>query len=143
MQTTGKIIVAGSSHDGTGNDFVVARYDGFGNVDSTFFGPGFIITGSFATVGDSDDQAFALAVHTNNQIAVAGTTFNPATSTYDFAVARYTPDGDPVTSFDEDTVGGGDGKVVTPFATNDDRAYGVAFDSSGRIVAVGAAEPPR
>jgi uncharacterized delta-60 repeat protein len=135
---SGKIIVAGSTNTSQNNpkDFVVARYQTTGMpgaLDTTFGNSGIRITGSFAGVGNPDEQAFAVAVHTNNHIVAAGTALNPAGSNgYDFAIARYTPDGAPVGTF------GNNGRVVVPFGGNTrDEAHGVVFQPDGKIVAVG------
>jgi uncharacterized delta-60 repeat protein len=50
---------------------------------------------------------------------------------YDFALARYKPDGSLDGSF------GGDGKVTTDFSGGNDSAHSIAIDSQGRIVAAG------
>lgn len=53
----------------------------------------------------------------------------------DFALTRYNTDGSLDTGFD------GDGKVVTDFGKVDDRAYGVAIQGDGKIVAAGYTSP--
>ena len=75
----GKTLVAGAL-DG---DFVVARYNANGSLDTTF-GPAH--TG-FVTVdfGSDADEAYAIAVGSDGKIVLAGQT-NRGASFYDFAV---------------------------------------------------------
>ena len=84
-------------------------------------------------------MAQAIGVQRDGRLVVAGYT-RPFGSwdahPPDFALARYTRDGQLDTSFD------GDGKVVTDFTAGwSELAYDVAFDPAGQIVAVGWAAP--
>src|SRR6266568_281258 len=130
IQTDGKIVAAGKATNSRrgGEDFALARYNPNGTLDTTF-GTGGKVTTDFA--GDAD-QAFALVLQTDGKIVAAG----EATSSRrgeDFALARYNPNGTLDTTF------GVGGKVTTDFAGNTDRAFGVALQTDGRIVAAGEA----
>ena len=85
--------------------------------------------------GGGFDEIFDIAItHDGKIVAVGDATLNGFS---DFAVARYTEDGQPDTSF-----GSGDGMVTTDFAGDDDYARGVAIASDGRIVVVGSQDSP-
>ncbi|MCP3952001.1 MAG: BspA family leucine-rich repeat surface protein, partial [Desulfobacterales bacterium] len=95
LQTDGKIVVAGYSNNGVDNDFMLARYDTDGNLDTSFGGgDGFTTT----AIGSGDDIAWSLALQADGKIVLAGQSHND--TDYDFAYARYNSDGTLDTSFD-------------------------------------------
>jgi uncharacterized delta-60 repeat protein len=114
VDSMGRIVVAGTDY----TNFVVARLTATGQPDTTFHGGTPIVLNAGGTV----DGAYALAIDTDDSIAVAGTALG-ATGGSGF-VARFTSAGVPVTSF------GGTGMVVTPMSL-----YGVWITSSGLLVA--------
>src|SRR4051794_22237994 len=124
----GKTLVAGTLN----GDFVVARYNGNGTLDTTF-GPAH--TG-YATVdfGSDADEAYAMAVDADGKIVLAGQT-NRGASFYDFAVARLNADGSLDTTFGAAHTG----KFCADFAGDFDQASGVAVQADGRIVVSGMA----
>jgi uncharacterized delta-60 repeat protein len=122
----GRIIVAGSTFNGSNFDFVVARYTSAGALDLSFGGSGIV---TFA-IGASDGSVVSLAVDSLNRIVVAGYTING--SNQDFAVARLTAAGTLDASFDTD------GRQTVNFGTSE-AAYGVAVDSLDRVVVAGNA----
>ncbi|HEX8087422.1 MAG TPA: hypothetical protein VF762_01125, partial [Blastocatellia bacterium] len=78
-------IAAGFASDGTGyNDFALTRYDGGGNLDTSFGTNGKVKT-AFSVLYD---QANAMAVQSDGKIIAAGAV-NSSGNTYDFALARY------------------------------------------------------
>ena len=112
-----------------GEDFALARYNPNGALDATF-GTGGKVTTDFA--GDTD-RAFAVALQTDGRIVAAGET----TTGYrgeDFALARYNPNGALDATFGEG------GQVTTDFAGDTDRAFAVALQTDGKIVAAGEAK---
>ena len=121
----GKIVVAGSSHNGTNYDFALARYNADGSLDSTFGNGGKLTTG----IGASHDEAHALALAPDGKIVAAGTSYN-GTNT-DFALVRYNADGSLDSTF------GSGGKVVTPIGAGDDYANDLALAPDGKIVVAG------
>ena len=126
IQTDGKIVAAGFSFIGAGNDFAVARYNTDGSLDT-----GFNVTGKTTTpVGTSTDLANALAIQSDAKIVAAGQAHNG--SNIDFGLVRYNADGTLDSSFN------GTGKVVTPIGASHDVVYGIAVQSDGKIVAAGA-----
>src|SRR5438874_1056826 len=91
---------------------------------------GFSFDGKLTTpIGTSSDAATGVAVQADGRIVVAGYSWNG--SDYDFALARYNPNGSLDTSFD------GDGKVTTPIGTGNDEATGMTVQADGKIVVAG------
>jgi len=97
-----------------------------GDLDPSFDGDGKVIT---PVVVDNSDYADGVAIDAAGRIVVAGGAY--MATNYDFAVARYNPDGSLDTTFDSD------GIVTTDFAGGPDWGNGVAIDGDGRIVVVG------
>jgi len=121
IQTDGKIVVGGES----GGYFAVARYRPEGTLDTDFDGDGKVTV----RVGSSS-FARSLAIQDDGKIVVAGFTSNG--SNRDFAMVRLDPNGALDASF------GNQGKLVTAFGSiDDDRAFGLALQSDGRLVAAG------
>ena len=105
IQADGKIVVSGSSSNGSNTDFALVRYNPNGTLDTSFDTDGKATT----AVGATDDIGFAVAIQADGKIVVGGSSSNG--SDYDFAVVRYMPDGTLDTSFDTD------GKVTTPIGS--------------------------
>src|SRR5215469_15043858 len=132
IQPDGKIVLAGYAHHGvdvTTSDFAMARYNSDGSLDQTFGSSGKVTTDFFG----SDDVAYRIALQPDGKLVLAGLTFNPATKSDDFAVARYNPNGSLDSSF------GAGGKQTTDFFGNADYATGVAIQADGKIVVAGYA----
>lgn len=101
---------------------------GAGELDRTFGVDGTLRT----NFGGTYDWAYAAAVQPDGKIIAAGV--SNAAGTYDFAVARYTPD----RALDESF---GDGGIVTTdFGASRDWAYAVALQPNGRIVVAGVSD---
>jgi uncharacterized delta-60 repeat protein len=118
IQPDGKIVIAGSA----GSEFLLARYDANGSLD-TSFGNGGIVTTSIGM----DDVAFALALQADRKIVVAGDT---GLQTLQFALARFNANGSLDTSF------GAGGRLRTAI-TGFDGAHAVTVESDGKILAAG------
>ena len=127
IQPDGKIVTAGfASPPAGGRTFVVVRYDSAGLPDPSFGDDG-IVTTSF---GGGSAAARALAIEPDGDIVVAGTSSQPETG-WDFALARYEPDGSLDASFSDN------GRVTTDF---DDVANGInalAVQPNGKLVVAG------
>ncbi len=103
IDSNGKILVAGYAYNGSSNyDFALARYNSDGSLDTTFDTDGKVTT----AIGSGTDLDNAITIDSNGKILVAGYAFN-GSSNFDFALARYNPNGSLDTSFDTD------GKVTT------------------------------
>ena len=124
IQSDGKIVVAGTSHNGTDNDFAVVRYNTDGSLDTSFD-----TDGKVTTDFGGNDNGSAVAIQTDGKIVVAGSSNYPGN--FDFAVARYNSDGSLDTTFDTD------GLVTTNVDILHDPAYAVAIQSDGKIVVAG------
>jgi uncharacterized delta-60 repeat protein len=98
---------------------------GAGELDPSFGGDGKVVT-DFGP----NDLANDVAIQADGKIVAAGLD-NSSTGDGDFALARYNPGGSLDPSFD------GDGRVLTDFGGGD-RAYGVAIQTDGKIVAAGS-----
>ncbi len=99
-----------------------------GSLDTTFDFDGKVTT----SIGSGDDIVRSVAIQADGKIVVAG--YSIIGSNIDFAVARYSSDGNLDTSFGE-----GDGIVTTDFAGGDDYGMSVAVQPDGKIVLAGYA----
>jgi uncharacterized delta-60 repeat protein len=126
LQSDGKIVAVGLSYDGTNGQFALARYDPDGTLDPTF-GSGGMVTTDF---GSGVDEAYAVVIRNNGKVVVAGQAWNG--HDYDFALARYYPDGALDASFN------GTGKVLTDFLANDE-AFDLTLQGNGQVVVAGSA----
>jgi uncharacterized delta-60 repeat protein len=133
QQSDGKIVAAGFSYNDVASIISVAlsRYNSDGSLDTTF-GTGGKVTTDF----NSSAGGFSVTQQSNGKIVVAGSSYDPLTNSYDFALSRYNSDGSLDTSF------GTNGKVTTDFNTSDDNGFSVIQQSDGRIVAAGYSYNP-
>src|SRR5262245_54704514 len=126
-QADGKYVVAGAAGipgSGTASDFALARYNIDGSLDASFDGDGKVMT-DFAAL---TDQAWAVAIQADGKIVAVGMTRSPSTSKFDYALARYNPDGTLDPTFH------GDGKVRFGLGGTDEFAEAVAVQPDGKIV---------
>jgi len=121
----GRILLGGSSYDTpTGSVFAVLRLTSSGDLDGTFGTNGITTT----NLTGFNDEARAMVVQADGKIILAGRVQVNGQS--DFALVRYTADGQLDTSFDLD------GMVTTDFNGDGDELWGVALDGT-RLIAVG------
>lgn len=127
IQDDGKIVAAGRAKPGRASyfDVAAARFNADGTLDPTF-GTSGTTTTSFSAF---DDEARALVIQGDGKLVVAGSAAGDPSA--DFVVARFGTDGSLDTTFD------GDGKVRTFIREGDDRAYALAVQADGRLVAAG------
>jgi uncharacterized delta-60 repeat protein len=126
VQADGKLVAAGIADLSAGEEtevFALLRYNSNGTLDQSF-GTGGKVTTMFS--GQEGGQAIAIA--NNGKIVVAGAT---SSNRFDFALARYNPDG----SLDP-TFGAG-GKVTTDFAGGTDSARAISLQPDNKIIAAG------
>jgi uncharacterized delta-60 repeat protein len=98
---------------------------GSGDLDPSFGGHGTVLT-DFD--GGSPDTLAALALQPDGKIVVAGW----SDASYDFAVARYLPNGTPDGTFRSH------GTVLTNFGSSGfDEAFALALQADGKIVVAG------
>jgi uncharacterized delta-60 repeat protein len=96
-----------------------------GTLDLTFNGTGIATT----DLTGYPDGAQAVAIQTDGKIVVVGHANDCAAA--DFGIVRYNVDGTIDSNF------GNNGQIITPFGTNDDRAFAVALQTDGKIVVAG------
>jgi uncharacterized delta-60 repeat protein len=125
LQADGRILVAGSSSNGSNDDFAVTRYNADGSLDTTFSGDG----KATAAIGSAGDIVRKVLLQADGRIIVAGYASNGSN---DFAVARFTADGALDLTFS------GDGKAITAVGNNSDMAYDAVLQSDGAILLVGS-----
>jgi len=125
IQSDGKILAAGYSHNGSNNDFAVVRYNSNGTLDNSFGTNGKVTT----DIGGGNDRAYSLAIQSDGKIVVAGS--SPNSPDYDFAIARYNSNGTLDLSFDTDGIN------TTNIGSSNDYCYSVAIQGDGKIVAAG------
>ncbi len=126
IQTDGKIVVAGYAFNDELDVIAITRYNTDGSLDNTFDSDGIVTT----LVGEEGSRAHAVVIQSDGKIVVAGYYSNGTDQ--DFFVARYNTNGSLDTTFDTD------GIATTGFGQySNDRAFAVAIQSDGKIVAVG------
>lgn len=128
LQSDGKIVVAGYSFNGSDNDFALARFNSNGVIDNTFGVNGKVTT----AIGSENDEGRSIEIQPDGKIIVAG--FMRPGSSFNFALVRYNENGTPDTTF------GIDGVITTTFGNTADRAYSIAIQLDGKILAAGHAE---
>ncbi|HZU39167.1 MAG TPA: hypothetical protein VFA18_24790 [Gemmataceae bacterium] len=130
-QPDGKIVIAGvtrASGSKTGNDFLVARYNADGSLDTSFGSGGYAATDFNRGSDTADAVALQPQVSGPSKILAAGSAV--VANSYDFAVARYNANGSLDTTF------GNKGKVTTAFSGNSSIGQ-MVVDGTGRIVVAG------
>jgi uncharacterized delta-60 repeat protein len=130
LQGDGKIVAVGQADNAGGSEFALARYKPSGSLDTSFSGDGKRTT----DFGGFGEGANGVALQGDRKIVAVGVGGGAGDQANDFALARYNPNGSLDTSFS------GDGKRTTDFGGTDG-ANGVALQTDGRIVAVGASGP--
>ena len=128
VQADGKILLAGTSYNSSGNyDIALARYNSDGSLDTNFGGDGKLITNfgsSVSSVPSSIEQ------QADGKILVAGYAYN-SSGNYDFALVRYNNDGSLDTSF------GGAGLVITAIGPASEFALSMTLQGDGKILLAG------
>lgn len=127
LQPDDKILVGGYLHNGAHYDFAIVRYDTDGSLDENFGAAG-------KTVTDFDgkgDLIASLALQPDGKIVAAGRSSNG--QHYDFALARYWPNGVLDEAF------GGGGRVVTAMGVGLNSAFAALVQPGGNIVLAGHA----
>jgi uncharacterized delta-60 repeat protein len=121
----GRIVGAGMGN----GQFVLARYQSDGALDQSFGGDG------LATVNPTfgGDRVADIEVVRRGAIVVAGST---GVSPSDFALARFTADGTPDSTF------GDGGLVISDLGGELDELGATALQADGMIVAAGTTRPP-
>jgi uncharacterized delta-60 repeat protein len=125
LQSDGKIVTGGFVNNGSSGDGAWARHNPDGTIDKSFG-----VAGKVSTDFGGRNFGSALAVQPDGKTIVAGSDDFPPF--YDFALARYEPDGSRDVTFSQD------GTVLMEFGGNS-WINAVAVQSDGKIVAAGYA----
>ena len=127
LQPNGKILMAGQACgvSSPSCDVLVERLNGDGSLDTTFNTTGVVTTDYNAY----NDFAYAVALTTSGQPIVAGYSCS-VTQCY-FLLIRYLSNGNFDTTF------AGSGIVAAGFASGDSRAYALALQPDGKVIAGG------
>ena len=128
VQPDGKLVAAGTAFVGGNRDFALARYQPDGSLD-TGFGSGGLVLTDFG-VG-TDDGAASLAIQPDGKLVAGGFSNAGSPGDFDFALARYNPDGSLDTGF------GVGGTLRTFFGGNSEGANALVIQPDGKIVAAG------
>jgi len=139
LQADGKILAAGPTqaydyHQPVSTNFALVRYNTDGSLDLSFGDGGKVIT-EFATL-KHEAYATSMVLQPDGKIVVAGHAWadrtGPPWPPFEFALARYLPDGNLDTSF------GDGGKVLANIEPNhNDYLENIALQPDGKIVAAG------
>ncbi len=131
IQPDGKIVVAGFTQS-PNLTFALARYNSNGSLDSSFGMGGIVATVFFAPNGVRQSaEGYDVALQPDGKIVVAGLIQSGAYG--DFGLARYNSNGTLDSTF------GYQGVVTTDFSLCDDRAWSLALQGDGKLVAAGRA----
>jgi uncharacterized delta-60 repeat protein len=125
LQGDGKLVVAGSSFNGSNYNFAVVRYNPSGTLDTSFGTGGKVVT----PIGPGDARGLSVALQRDGRILLGG--YAHTNTTVDFAVVRYHADGALDTTF------GSGGKVTTPVSTDSGWGHSVTTQSDGKILVAG------
>jgi uncharacterized delta-60 repeat protein len=125
----GKVLVAGVTA-GSAENFLIARYNANGTVDTSFGGGTGRVTTDFS---GRADRATAISLLDGGKFLVAGTS-SSSSNIGDFAIARYNPNGSLDTSF------GTSGKTRIDFSGHDDQFGAMSVLSSGKILLAGSTD---
>jgi len=125
IQSDGKIVVVGNTHNGVNSDFGMTRYNTDGSLDNTFGIGGKVIT-DFA---NGNDAANSVIIQTDGKIILIGQA--TITTYYDFALARYNLNGTLDTTF------GVNGITTTSIGSGNDFGNAGSIQPDGSIVVAG------
>jgi uncharacterized delta-60 repeat protein len=87
QQADGKLVVAGTSYNGSSNDFALVRYNADGSLDASFDGDGIVTT----AIGGAMMYGLSVIQQADGKLVVAGYSWNGSDS--DVALVRYNEDG--------------------------------------------------
>ena len=125
LQPDGKLVAAGYASSASNTAFALVRYNADGSLD-TSFGTGGKVTTPIESIGN---QVFALVLQPDGKLVAAG--YANDGSNQDFALVRYSPDGNLDGSF------GAGGKVITPVSGTFGEVNALVLQPDGKLVAAG------
>src|SRR5262245_22003055 len=133
VQPDGKIVIAGHAQPSlsSNTDFLIARFNVDGSLDTSFGGVGFVYVdfGLNGTAAASADRARGVALKADGTIVAVGEALTP--SGFKLAIATISPNGQILNAAAHVLVTG-----------QDHRLFDVAIDADGSIVTVGSVNKP-
>ena len=126
LQNDGKILVAGSTFNGTNYDFAILRYNSNGSLDTSFDGDGKRVI----SVDFGNDFVVGIEALADGKILVGGYSSN--STDYDFALVKLNANGSVDASF------GKNGMVTTGIGIENDKAAAMQVQADGKIVLAGS-----
>ena len=124
LQPDGKIIAVGATYNPFNTDFVVARLNLNGSLDSSFSNDGLTVF-SFS---NDDDEAYSVLLQPDGKIIVAGSSINA--NNRQFAVARLLNNGLPDNTF-------GTAGLYVNFISANDYSYSAIQQPDNKIIVAG------
>lgn len=119
-----KVLIAGRAFTNNKNAFYLSRLLDDGTVDSGFGSEGL----TTHLIDDGNCEISAMELLADGRIVCAGSSYTSETDKYDFAVARYTAEGQLDESFNTD------GKATFTLSTDNDRSYALALAQNGDLL---------
>lgn len=123
LQSDGKLILCGHSHNGINTDFLMIRYQPNGLIDSSFGSNGIVIT----DVAGHFDGVGGIAIQPDGKILQTGRVDYNNSNGRDFWLLRYNENGTPDNTF------GSGGRIITDFGY-DEVSIGLLLCSDGKII---------
>ena len=125
IQGDGKLVAAGYTANGSGNQFALVRYNTDGSLDTTF-GTGGIVT---TTMPGADNEILALGLQGDGKLVAAG--YQTALdSSWQYTLARYNTDGSLDTTF-------GTGGIVTASLGSYSWVWRLVIQADGKLLVAG------
>jgi uncharacterized delta-60 repeat protein len=135
LQADGKLVLAGVCHNGSNDDFCVARLNPDGSWDTSFIGPLGTGSGRFLLpIGTGHDVARSIVAQADGKLVIAGQCRNGTTD--DFCVARLNVNGSWDATF-VGPLGTGSGRFMLPIGAGHDIAMSVNVQADGKLVIAG------
>ena len=134
LQPDGKIVAAGNGRivAGASTDFVLARYNKDGSLDTSFSGTGIVNTNIAGRIM-STEWVNGVALQTDGKIVVVGYSVTYMSDHYLLTLVRYNPDGSLDTDFN------GNGKVTLDGNSRNLMGNSIAIQADGKILVAGSA----
>ncbi|MBA3648282.1 MAG: T9SS type A sorting domain-containing protein [Chitinophagales bacterium] len=135
IQVDGKIIICGTTFNGSNSDLLVARFNTNGSPDVSFNTTGYVKK----PIGPGNDAVFQLEIQPDGKIAAGGYISTASAGDPDVLLIRLNANGTMDNTFD------GDGISITQWggvSANAGSAYCLELQSDGKIVMGGRIEVP-
>lgn len=130
IQSTGKILAVGYMNPGQSSmyRFAAVRYLADGTIDPSFDGDGILL---FNLPDSNSDLCLAAALQPDDYLLMAGSSQPTGATRQRFAIARFTPQGVPDSTF------GASGVITTVFPNQNAAIKHITVQADGRILAAG------